>query len=187
MTLSQYKNKKLKKLRKKFRTFTGEALGRSVINYLNRTDRLADDAVERLIGLMQRLRSGEDTRDDMVTLIGDTVRDTPRFWTMPVASRTPEGTVTVIDQPVLDGPIHPMLAMQLLEWNRCLVLLKRNMLDRIRRCAKPDCRKLFWARFSHSQYHSEACRLAVEAENPDYKERRREYMREQREAEKVER
>ena len=104
---------------------------------------------------------------------------------MPVASRTPEGTVAVTDSPVLDGPIDEKLARQLIEWNRCLVLLKRQMLDRIRRCANPECRKRFWARFSHSEYHDEACRLEVEAANPLWKERRRDYMRRQRQAEKV--
>jgi hypothetical protein len=184
MSMSRSHIKKTK-LRKKLRTFTGEDLGTALIDYLERTDRPADDPVETLVDLHERLRSGEDTRDEIVDLINQSVRNRPEFCTVPNASRTPEGTVKVEDVPALSGPVHPVIARQMLEWNRAVVLLKRGMFDRIRRCAKQDCRKLFFARFSHSEYHDEACRLAVESQNPVWKERRRDYMRAVREAEKV--
>jgi hypothetical protein len=95
--------------------------------------------------------------------------------------------VTVTYPPRLSGPLPEKIALEMPEWNRALILLERKMLDRIRECKKPDCKKPFWARFSHSEYHSEACRLAVEAANPVWKERRRDHMRAQREAEKVKR
>jgi len=175
---------KAKTLKRRLRTFTGEDLGTPLIAYLERTDRPTDDSVEKLVELMGRLRSGEDTRDEMVDLINQTVKNRPELWMMPVASRTPEGMVTVTDGPVSSGPVPRMIATLLVEWNRALVLLKRGLLDRIRRCAKADCGKLFWARFSHSEYHADACRLAVEAANPEYKKNRREYMRRQRKAQK---
>lgn len=178
-------HKKARKLKKQLRTFTNEDVGGYVIDYLNRTDRLADDPVEKLVNLAERLRSGEDVRDEMVQLINSTVGSRPEYSTVCIASRTPEGTVTVRDVPALKGTIEIAFAEHLLEWNRGMVLLKRGMLNRIRHCKKPDCRKLFWARFSHSEYHDESCRLAVEAASPIYRERRRDYMREQRELEKA--
>lgn len=186
MALSQEHKKKHRKLKRRLRRFTGEDLGREVIAHLERTNRLADSPVEKLIDLQQRLRSGEDTRDEMVALINDTVRENPEWCPLPVASRAEDGTVTLADRASLRGTVPPEIAMEMMEWNRCLALLRGNMLDRVRRCAKPDCKKLFWARFSHAEYHDETCRIAVEAANPEYAERRRDYMREQREAERKE-
>jgi hypothetical protein len=65
----------------------------------------------------------------------------------------------------------------LLAWNHAVLLWVRGLLDRIRICARARCGKLFFARFSHSEYHEDACRIAVEVANPEYKKNRREYMR----------
>ncbi|SRR6266436_7447016 len=168
------------KLDRKQRTFTGEDVGTNLIDYLGRTDRPADDPIERLVKLQQRL--GEDVRDEMVQLIQDT-NEAWNFRMVHSPSRTPEGGVTVRLVPASDRPtVDPVFNRQLLAWNQTLVLLERGMLNRVRKCA--HCEKLFWARFSHSEYHDESCRLAAEAANPLWKDRRREYMRAQRKSER---
>jgi hypothetical protein len=176
--------KEVKKLKKQLRTFTNEDLGSYVIDYLNRTNRLADSPTETLVKFQQRLRAGEDVRDEMARFINDTVRENPEWIPVPFAGVTPEGTVTVGDRLPLRGQLPAIIALEIPEWNRAVNLLRRGMLDRIRECKKPDCKKLFWARFSHSEYHDESCRIAVEVANPLWKERRRKHMREQRQAER---
>ena len=177
--LSQTKWKDLKKkLDRSQRIFTGEDLGTAVITYLKRTDRLTDDPVEKLVELANRGHRGEDVREEMVQLI----KDTNTAWGFRMVyepSRTPEGTVTVAlraeYKPELFGPAFNRA---LPEWNRCLVLLEKGLLDRVRYCA--HCKKLFYARFSHSEYDHDRCRIAAEVANPVYRERRAAYMRQQR-------
>jgi hypothetical protein len=182
MALSQEKLKKLKiAMARKQRTFTGQDLGSLIIGYLERKDRPPDDPVEHLVELSQ---------PSLLTphVIADFFNETPRhkpelaLETRRLAYVTEEGTVAVKEQAVnVGGPVSPVIARQKLAWNQCAVLLSRGLLDRVRRCAKEDCRKLFYARFRHAVFHDEECRLAVESANPEYKERRREHMRKIRE------
>jgi hypothetical protein len=163
------------------RIFTGEDLATTVIPWVEKAPE--GDEVRRLVELSERMRSFEDVRDEMVDHIRDTVEKWGESFVW-VASRTPEGGVTVDQVHVtkraaeFETPEMKAQAEQELAWNNALLLLKRDMLHRIRHCRQ--CGKLFFARFAHSEYHEEACRLAAEAANPEYKNRRREHMRKQR-------
>src|SRR5271156_2253648 len=180
MVLSHGKSKKAKMQME--RTFTGEDLGTDLIEYLGRQDRPADDEVEKLIELAHQSRQS-DVRDEM----GKLIRDTNTAWDFRMVytpTRTPEGAATVVlrhatNRPPGDNPeFNRQFNRQLLAWNQTMVLHERGLLDRVRKCA--HCGNLFFARFSHSEYHSDECRIAAEVANPIYRERRAEYMRKQR-------
>jgi hypothetical protein len=179
MLISHAELKKMKaKLSRRQRTFTGEDLGTWVIQYLGRTDRLRDDPIEKLVELINRAHRSEDVRTEIEQL----VTETNKAWNFRMVyetSRASGGGVTVALKGVADRPNSPAFNRALPEWNRCMVLLEQGLLDRLRYCA--HCNKLFYARFAHSEYHDDSCRVAVEVANPIYRERRAAYMRQQRE------
>ena len=182
MVISHTILKKLKRsIARKQRTFTGEELGLLVVEYLERSDRPPDDPVEGLVDRFQFPTNPHSTVD----FFHEAVRKRPhlRLQTKRELEVTPEGAVVVKEIPVHggEGPVPPSEARLMLAWNQCFVLISRGLLDRARRCAKEDCRKWFYARFRHAVFHHEACRVAVENANPEYRERRREHMRKIRE------
>ena len=175
MALSQEKQKKLKnKLGRSARTFTGEDLAGRVIAWLQDKDCPPDDPV-------RELREHADRPWDMHGA-KDFIMATERKWAFHFyrsVEIAPEGPKLKL-QHVTNQPITPENSKRLLAWNDAVLLWSRGLLDRIRVCAREGCGKLFFARFSHSEYHEDACRLAVEVANPEYKQSRREYMRKQR-------
>jgi hypothetical protein len=182
MPLSQTKLKKVEKaIARKQRTFTGEELGFSLVDYLERKDRPPDDPVEGLIGLFEFPTNPHAIREFSEEAVRK--RKHLRLQTARVLEVTTEGTVAVKEVPIYahDAPLQQPEAEVLRYWNKCYALIGRGLLDRVRRCAKGDCRKWFYARFRHAVFHDEECRLAVESANPEYKERRREHMRKIRE------
>jgi hypothetical protein len=183
-----------RKLIRALATFNNEDLGLMVISYLNRTNRPAGDPVEKLVNLAEHLASRQDVVNalledaspvDVAQELADHINDTNTKWefrTYAVPATNAYGKRIITER--CEANYNKARPDQVLEWNRCLVLLRREMLDRIRHCQKQDCRKLFWARYAHGEYCSDACRLEDAANNPIYRERRAEHMRQYRKAAK---
>jgi hypothetical protein len=66
-----------------------------------------------------------------------------------------------------------------------LDLAERGLIHSIRRCAKGDCRRWFFAHYDHQRFDADKCRIAVLASDPARKEERKAYMRELRRKRKV--
>jgi hypothetical protein len=58
---------------------------------------------------------------------------------------------------------------------RIFQLAQNGYVDRLRECV--DCRKWFFARFSHSRFCSSACQQRNYKRSPEWREHRNEYMR----------
>ena len=179
MVISHNVGKSLaRKLRRSARTFTGEDLAGPVIIWLKDKDCAPDDPVRQLLERSRRPWEVQDT----IEFIKAKELEWDFHYCREV-TLTSEGPKLTLKH-VTNLPITPENSKRLLAWNDAVLLWSRGLLDRIRRCAREGCGELFFARFSHSQFHQDACRLATEVANPEYKKSRREYMRAQRETEK---
>jgi hypothetical protein len=66
-----------------------------------------------------------------------------------------------------------------------LELAERGLIHSVRRCAKADCHRWFFAHYDHQRFDTDKCRIAALAEDPARKEERKAYMRELRRLQKL--
>jgi hypothetical protein len=58
-----------------------------------------------------------------------------------------------------------------------LDLAEQGLLHRVRMCANAKCLRWFYARFDHQRFDSEKCQQEVYRADPQWKQKRREYMK----------
>jgi hypothetical protein len=78
-----------------------------------------------------------------------------------------------------------MSRAQALALYNLLQLAEQGLLDRVRQCARQECRKWFFARFATQKFDDKECQLAAYHSDPQWKQYRREYMKKLRRDEKV--
>jgi hypothetical protein len=66
-----------------------------------------------------------------------------------------------------------------------LELAERGLIHSLRRCAKEDCKRWFFAHYDHQRFDSDQCRIAVLQGDPARQEARKAYMRELRRLKKL--
>lgn len=69
---------------------------------------------------------------------------------------------------------------RILGWNieNVLDYLQKGLIERLRICDEPDCKRWFFAITNHQRYCTEACRIRHVAQSQSFKEKRARYMRE---------
>ena len=96
-------------------------------------------------------------------------------YAVPWAMLEPDGPKLEQRYAARNLPITPRNNKMLEGFSKAVALWTLSLLDRLRKCAY--CGKPFFARFRHSAYDSSACRLAGEVADPNFKKRKRDYMR----------
>ena len=154
------------------RRFVGEVEAEVVVDYLNQRRRDLDDPIIELIEHVHQFEVGQLWEaEEIVRRINDAIRD----LRIGIAeSHSFEGSAFSFKQ-VPTGDIKD--AAQTLAWTRAIDLHKLGLLGRIRRCAKVDCQKWFFAILPNQQFHTEECRLEVMTKDPKFKRRRARYMK----------
>jgi hypothetical protein len=79
------------------------------------------------------------------------------------------------------GTMNPR---QSLAFFKLLELAEEGLLGRVRRCALPTCSRWFYARVEHKKFHSFKCQQQAFRDDPDWREKRRVYMRRKRNQER---
>ena len=158
--------------------FRGEDLAESILRWLRRADRRADDVIERLIRLeYDRARelvpgvTGEDRAPRIVDLVRKTLRQWGPLAVLDVDQVGHDWSVSWKPMPSGEASVDELQAL------RNFLLLKHEGITEIRPCARPGCPEFFLPKFPHQNYHDESCRLTVLAADPERRQGRKEYMR----------
>jgi len=62
-------------------------------------------------------------------------------------------------------------------YSSVMALEKLDLLDRVRQCARPDCKRWFFARFPHARFDSVNCQRETLRADPKWRKGRSAYMR----------
>jgi hypothetical protein len=158
--------------------FLGQEEGELIVRWLEDSARPANDAVEQLIGLEVRFESGDmDAGRETTELINEAVR-TWKLGLAPVASFSTLDGRSIVQRSTADTRKAP--SAQSIAFSKAVELMQANLLTRVRRCKREGCGKWFFAVFPHASYHTEECRTQSVSTSPEFKERRKKYMRERR-------
>lgn len=161
------------------REFTGQEQAEFVVSWLNNPARPANDAVEQFIAIENRYRNGVDLKagQESVDFIANVVRR-GRLGMAPSAnySRLDGRTIKWVatSNP---GRVRVDQADAFL---KAIELADKNLLTRVRRCKLEGCGLWFFGKFEHSVYHSDECRIKAGSSTEEFRERRREYMKQRR-------
>jgi hypothetical protein len=159
------------------RSYFGEFETVPLLQWLNRKDRPTDDPVEKLIrvsreyGGVRAVISGNDPAAKIEKIVSETVRKY-KVGVAPVVDVVTLSSWDVKWQ--LVGRMDPSQGLALI---RLLHAASRGLVDRIRQCAWVQCRKWFFARFSHQECCSVRCQQQRVRSTEEWKKKKREYMR----------
>ena len=160
--------------------FFGQDQAQIVIDYLNQPGINLNNPVMQLIEDTHQFKAGQIWKGfDIVKCINDVTRDLKLGVTETHGFSTLDGFSSK-EVPTGDPQNAPLS----FAFTRAVWLHKQDLLDRIRHCQKPDCNQWFFAVLPQQAFHSDACRLETMAKDPKFKERRKKYMRQLREAQK---
>jgi hypothetical protein len=194
------------------RTYFGESVAQALLEWLNSNARKESDPVEKIILANAALVEKRDqfaAAQEIRSIINSVQLRLIPTWSLPLVESPSTGrkrlkirgkatknipgrpvskTDLVIDRsrwalnwdPVAKG----MHRAQSLALYNLFQLAEQRLLDRVRKCARPDCGQWFFARFKHQRFHSEKCQLLVFRSDEQWKEHRRDYMRRLRRDEK---
>jgi predicted RNA-binding Zn ribbon-like protein len=195
-------------MHKESRSYLGEKVAKPLIHWLNSPAKNKSDVVERLLqanadfatmltGPAAMLRAKPKDQQPSVALRRDFTEAFRRSLAAPgilhallKKSRltlTPElatssGDYWTVDwRPRIGRHKNPAQAEALY---RALQLASRGLLSRVRKCERPGCGVWFFARFTHARFHNARCQQQVFRSDPDWKRKRREYMKELRQLHK---
>ncbi len=187
------------------RHYLGEAAGEALIEWLNAASRKKCDSIEQLLRASADLAAGKNdfaaAKTIRAILRKSNLKLIP-FWHVPLIERGERGEVggrwshgrkKLVPAMVLDrtrwvvewDPVgRHMSRAQALAIYQALQLGSQGLLPRVRECQNQKCKLWFYARFIHQRFHSERCQLEAFRSDPQWKEKRAEYMRQLRWEEK---
>jgi hypothetical protein len=159
------------------RSYFGEFDSAPLLQWLNRKGRPANDPVEKLVRLARNLGDaralvlGRDHAEEIRATVSGTVR---RFkvGVAPVVGSVTPGTWEV-DWKLTGNKMPPLQGLALI---RLLHTASHGLLDRIRECEWHECKKWFFARFSHQECCSAIHQQKRVRSTEQWKKQKREYM-----------
>jgi hypothetical protein len=155
--------------------FMGQDEAEAVVRWLQDPKRPANDAVEQLVGLEVRYRSGDlEAGRETVDLWNEAVRKWKLGLVEVGSFSTSEGRTFKPTSTAHPGEVPPA---QHLAFHKAIELMKAGLLHRVRRCKREGCGKWFFGIFDHSLFDSEECRTKQATTGEAFKERRKKYMR----------
>ncbi|MBZ5641595.1 MAG: hypothetical protein LAO19_02445 [Acidobacteriia bacterium] len=182
--------------------YLGENGARAVIEWLNlRPKKKSDDPVEQLIRAYAKWTAGENvnaaTKQIRSILRRSKLVLTP-YW-FPVTlhvMRFSKHRGELAPKPITDwrrwgiewdATAEGMDRAQSLALRELLELASRGLLGHVKKCERGECGRWFFARFRHQRFDSKKCQLEVFRSSPEWKQKRREYMKRLRHEERQER
>jgi hypothetical protein len=154
------------------REYVGQREGEELAKCLNQAD--LDDPLVQLVEDMHAFQAGQVWKaQEIVQAINDAIGRLRIGAAESHGFDPQEGGFTWKQMPTSD-PEH---VRQSFAWTLAITLHKLNLLGRMRRCAKPDCQKWFFAVLPTQTFHSEVCRLETMTKDPKFKKRRAQYMK----------
>lgn len=180
------------------RTYFGEDRAQSLLVWLNSRLRKSPGRIEQMLMAFSdiRLRRNEfvATRTIRSVLQESKLRLEP-FWYIPlVESQTKSPFRPGVyrlklnrSQSVVEwDPVSTRMGRaESLAMRELLDLAAAGMLDRMRRCDNAECGRWFYRRFSTQRFHKSSCAQETFRQDPEWKAKRREYMKDLRQRKKL--
>ena len=151
-------------------SYWGEFDAEPLIEWLNSKAKLANDPIEKLLTLNRQLPI-ESTEQEVRSYLAGLVRRS-RLAVAPVLIGARPDRWRIDWR--LVGKMHPSQGLALV---KLLHLADRGLIGRVRKCARNQCGKWFFARFQHQRFHSERCQQETFKSDPEWKKQRAEYMK----------
>jgi hypothetical protein len=162
------------KLRAKLHVFSGEDDAVPLCDWLNQTNRPAGDPVEKFINLYNQI--GVRDPRDLQTFVH---RLTDHGFAV-----APSLNFTGTEFKLSWDPVWPrslkLTPDQGLALIKALRLAEKGLLSRVRQCAWQKCSQWYFARFEHHVCCSTKCQQRYARSTPEWKERRKLWMRDHR-------
>ncbi len=158
------------------RDYFGDRTAEPVIDWLNSKRRPEPDVVADLLELNGQLPL---SFQELLDYFAEIVRRS-KFATAPVLLGV-RPNHWKIDWRLVGN----MDAEQGLAFGKLIHLAEQGLLGRIRKCAKKECGRWFYARFEHQKFHAQKCQVEAFRSDPQWKEQRREYMKQLRQEKKL--
>jgi predicted RNA-binding Zn ribbon-like protein len=154
--------------------YPGETAGQIVAAWLNK-HRGKRDPLRRLLEASQEFRASGLAPLEAGRKVDDTLGEIVRTSHLAVAPLVVEATATRwrVDW----RPVGRMKPARALAFFKLLQLAETGLVDRVRQCAKPGCGRWFFARYRHQRFDCKKCQLEDFRSSPEWKQKRREYMR----------
>jgi hypothetical protein len=151
------------------RSYHGEAIAAPIVEFVNNPEAPAANRklVLELIAVGQTLLTSRDKgeRNDAKQRFNNLVLNVPfnpQIWTV-------RRGVPVIRY---EAQEYGSVASYVNLW---FELAERKLTGQLKLCEYEGCRRLFWARFPHANFHSRECRDAAIKDDPKWREKRRAY------------
>jgi hypothetical protein len=182
--------------------YLGEKQARAVIEWLNaKPKKKLSDPVEQLIREYAKWTAGANvnaaTKKVRLILHKSKLVLTPYWFPVTIfAMRFSRHRKTMAPKPLTDWQrwgiewdptAEGMGRAQALALRELLELASRGLLGHVKKCERKECNRWFFARFHHQRFHSQKCQLEVFRSSPEWKQKRRDYMKRLRHEERQER
>jgi hypothetical protein len=154
-------------------SYWGEFDAEPLVGWLNSESRPTTDPVEKLLMLNRQLPI-ETTEQEVSACLGGIVRRYKLAVAPVLQGAAPDRWR--IDWRLV-GSMHPSQGLALV---KLLHLADRGLIGRVRKCARNQCGKWFFARFQHQRFHSERCQQETFKSDPEWKMQRAKYMKDHR-------
>lgn len=152
-------------------SYFGEFDSRPLIEWLNSPKRPAGDEVEQLLSMNAQLPI-HVTEHEVVAYLGRVVRRSKVAVAPVLAGASPDRWQI---EWRLVGHLPPSQGLAVI---KLLHLAERGLVGRVRKCARSQCTKWFFARFQHQRFHTERCQQETFKGSPEWRAQRAQYMRE---------
>ena len=164
--------------------YMGEKSGQIVVEWLN-SHHDKRDPLRRLLQASGDFRAGGFAPFEAGEKVNAILRDVLYGARLAVAPQIVEATAI---RWTLDWrPVGRMKRDRALAFFKLLQLAEQGLLGRVRQCAKPGCKKWFFAVREHQRFDSTECQVEDFRSSPEWRAKRRDYMRRLRVKEREER
>jgi hypothetical protein len=170
------------------RTYLGEETARPLIEYLNSLPP-GGDAVEGLLERIVFIDEDPGTKverlQDVLCLVQGAYRGAlPTLTFRPVLSLSFDPTAGRKRFTFHWEPVNEADARQAEAFLAIFELASQGLISRVRKCARPECNRWFWAKFEHQRFDLKSCQEQTYHLAPEWKAKRALYMRKARLREK---
>jgi hypothetical protein len=160
------------------RSYFGESDASVVVEWLNSKRKLPGDPIEKLLEFNSQLPI-QATEQQVETYLARLVRRSKLAVAPVLISAAPD--VWRIDWRLV-GRMDPEQGLALV---KLLHLADKGLIGRMRKCAKKDCPKWFYAKFEHQRFHETQCQQETFKTSPEWRKQRAEYMKRLRQEKKL--
>jgi hypothetical protein len=152
-------------------SYWGELDSTPLIEWLNSKARQASDPVEKLLALNRQLPI-DSTEQEVNSYLAGVVRRS-KLAVAPVLVGAQRDRWRIDWR--LVGNMSPSQGLALI---KLLHLADRGLIGRVRKCARNQCGKWFFAKFQHQRFHSTPCQQETFRSDPEWRRQRALYMKE---------